>query len=297
MKIESQQAGKLALLLTTAALTAAMALAQGMPSQQQQPMGQQSGQQQPSQQPGNPGIPQAAPLESTPPPVSAEEDAAIKQFRETSPQDSDKKDQLAEQFVQKYPNSRYAPEAWNWLVRTYYKKNQIDKMEVAADKQLAVFPNDPQTLALVGSTLPRAMNASTPDPQKRLDKADKYCHKALELLPTIPKPENMTEETFQQLKGQTSSLAYSGLGLVAFRRGKYSDAIPELENAIKADPQQPDPVNYYILGIANEKTSHFQDAVAAFTKCAGIPGGMQATCAQNVEEAKKLGATQLSAPK
>ena len=296
MKKCSKQIGNLALLLTTAALTSTLALAQGT-QQRQQPTGQPPGQQQPGQPPANPGVPQAAPLESAPPPVNAEEDAAIKQFRETSPQDTEKKDQLAEQFVQRYPNSRYAPEAWNWLVRTYYKKGQIDKMEAAADKQLAVYPNDPQTLALVGSTLPRAMNASTPEPQKRLDKADKYCRKALELLPTVPKPENMSDETYQQLRSQTSALAYSGLGLVAFRRNQYGDAITELDKAVKANPQQPDPVDYYVLGVANEKTSHFQDAVAAFTKCAAIPGGMQATCTQNVEEAKKLSATQLSAPK
>jgi tetratricopeptide (TPR) repeat protein len=296
MKKCSPQIGKL-LLLTTAALTSTMARAQGTPSPKQ-PTGQQPGQQQPGQQQPSPANPQASPLESAPPPVSAEEDAAIKEFREVNPQqDLTKKDQLAEQFVQKYPNSRYATEAYNWLVRAYYRKGQVDKMETAAEKQLAVFPNDPQTLALVGATLPRAMNASTPDPEKRLDKANEYCHKALELLPTVPKPENMTDEMFQQLKGQTSALAYSGLGLVAFRRGNYNDAIPELENAVKADPQQPDPVNYYVLGLANEKASHFQDAVAAFTKCASIPGGIQNTCSQNLEEAKKLSATQMSAPK
>jgi hypothetical protein len=62
------------------------------------------------------------------------------------------------------------------------------------------------------------------------------------------------------------------------------------------DPQ-PDPVNLYLLGISNEKTSHFDDAVTDFTKCAAIPSGMQATCKQDIDEAKKLAATQLSAPK
>ena len=96
MKKCSKQIGNLALLLTTAALTSTLALAQG-PQQPQQPTGQPPGQQQPGQPPANPGVPQAAPLESAPPPVNAEEDAAIKQFRETSPQDTEKKDQLAEQ--------------------------------------------------------------------------------------------------------------------------------------------------------------------------------------------------------
>jgi tetratricopeptide (TPR) repeat protein len=242
--------------------------------------------------------PQAAPLtlESTAPPVSAEEEAAVKAFRTEGNADSAKKDQMAEEFLQKYPLSRYRPEIYSWQVKSYFAKGQIDKMEAIADKQLELTPNDPQTLAIVGSTLPRAMNASTPEPQKRLDKAEQYCKKSLDLLPTLTKPENLTDEQFQQARSQIASMAYSGLGVVAFRRGKYAEAIPNFEQSVKMDPQ-PDPVNLYLLGISNEKTSHFDDAVTDFTKCAAIPSGMQATCKQDIDEAKKLAATQLSAPK
>ena len=97
-------------------------------------------------------------------------------------------------------------------------------------------------------------------------------------------------------KNQTMAMAYSGLGLVAFRRGKFSDAIPNLEKSVGLEPQ-PDPVNYYVLALSNEKASHFDDAVAAFTKCAAIPSGLQATCKQGIDEAKKLSTTQLSVPK
>lgn len=242
--------------------------------------------------------PQAAPLtlDSTPPPVNAEEEAAIKAFRAEGTAEEAKKDQMAEDFLQKYPQSRYRPEVYSWQVKSYLGKGQIDKMEAVADKQLELTPNDPQTLAIVGSTLPRAMNSSTPEPQKRLEKAEQYCKKSLDLLPTITKPETLTDAQFEMAKGQISAMAYSGLGVVAFRRGKYADAIPNFEQSVKLDPQ-PDPVNFYLLGIANEKTSHFDDAVTDFTKCAAIPSGMQATCKQSIDEAKKLGATQLSAPK
>jgi len=242
--------------------------------------------------------PQAAPLtlESTPPPVSAEEDAAFKAFNEASNDDAAKKDQAGVDFVQKYPQSRYAAQVYSWQVKYYYSKNQIDKMEAAADKELALFPNDAQTLAIVGSVLPRAMNASTPEPQKRLAKAQEYSQKALDLLPTYPKPDNMTDEAFTKAKNLTSAMAYSGLGLVAFRRGQFADAIPHFQKAVQLDPQ-PDPVNFYLLGICNEKTSHFDEAVTDFSKCSDIPGGLQATCKTNIDEAKKLGATQLSAPK
>jgi tetratricopeptide (TPR) repeat protein len=241
---------------------------------------------------------QAAPLtlESAPPPVSAEEEAAYKTFNDIGNDDPAKKDQTGIDFLQKYPQSRYRAQVYSWQVRYYFSKGQIDKMEVAADKELELFPNDAQTLAIVGSALPRAMNANTPEPQKRLAKAEQYAQKALDLLPTFPKPDNMTDDAFAKARDLTSAMAYSGLGLVAFRRGKFADAIPHFEKAVKLDPQ-PDPVNFYLLGICNEKTSHFDEAVTDFSKCSDIPGGLQATCKTNIDEAKKLGATQLSAPK
>jgi tetratricopeptide (TPR) repeat protein len=235
-------------------------------------------------------------LDNAPPPVNAEEDAAIKAFRAAPITDTAKKDQLGEDFLQKYPQSRYRPEVYSMLVRGYLSQGQIEKMESMGDKEIELNPNDAQTLAIVGSTLPRVMNASTPDPQKRLDKAEQYSKKALEVLPTVVKPIDLSDADFLRAKDQTAALAYSGLGLVAFRRSKFAEAIPNFEQAAKLDPV-PDPVNYYLLGISNEKTSHFEDAVNAFTKCAAVPGGLQATCKTGADEAKKMATTQLSAPK
>jgi tetratricopeptide (TPR) repeat protein len=235
-------------------------------------------------------------LDNTPPPVNAQEDAAIQAFRAAPITDMAKKDQLGEEFLQKYPQSRYRPEVYAMLVRGYLSLGQIEKMETAGDKEIELNPNDAQTLAIVGSTLPRVMNASTPDPLKRLDKAEQYSKKALEVLPTLPKPAELSDADFLKAKDQTSALAYSGLGLVAFRRSKFAEAVANFEQAVKLDPI-PDPVNFYLLAISNEKTSHFDDAVNAFTKCAAVPGGLQATCKTGADEAKKMATTQLSAPK
>jgi len=59
----------------------------------------------------------------------------------------------------------------------------------------------------------------------------------------------MTEEGFASAKNQALAMAHSGLGLVFVRRGKNAEAIPELEQAVKIDPN-PDPVNYYLLKTA-----------------------------------------------
>jgi tetratricopeptide (TPR) repeat protein len=229
-------------------------------------------------------------------PVNAEEDAAFKALSDVPPTDQAKRIELGEAFLQKYPNSRYRSPVYGTLVMAFVQSGQVEKMEQVADKEIALNPNDVQVLAVVGQTLPRAMNSKTPNPDKVLAKAEESSRKAIELTPTIPKPATVSDDAFSTVKNQTLAMAHGGLGLVYIRRGKFSEAIPELNQSVTIDPT-PDPVNYYLLGMANAKTSHFDDSVAAYNKCAATAGAMQETCKKGAEEAKKLAATQLSAPK
>ncbi|MGB7284309.1 MAG: hypothetical protein WBE13_18735 [Candidatus Acidiferrum sp.] len=236
-------------------------------------------------------------LAPAPPPVNPEEEAAYKAFDGITMTDGPKKIQAGEEFAQKYPQSRYLPPVYSVLVKLYLEANDVQKMQEVGEKDVALAPNDVQTLAILGQTLPRAWSANMPNAALQLDKAEKFSKSAIELTPTIAKPAGLTDDQFTMAKNQTLAMAHGGLGLVYFRRGKYDDAIPEIEMATKIDPNpEIDPVNFYILGIAEEKTSHFSAAAAAYSKCATVAGGLQPTCKSNAEEAKKLAATQLSAP-
>lgn len=273
-------------------------------SSQSGSQGGQSGQQQqqqqqpPAQQQQPPGDKNTLTLDTPAPPVSAEEDAAFKAFDAIPMNDGDKKIKAGEDFTQKYPQSRYLPPVYSAMVKLYLQANQVPKMQEVGEKEVLLSPNDVQTLAILGQTLPRAWNSTMPNAADQLNKAEKYSKSAIEITPTIPKPEAMSDQQFSTAKNQTLAMAHSGLGLVYFRRGKFDEAIPEFEEANKIDPSpEIDPVNYYILGIADEKTSHFDAAVTAFTKCSSVQGGLQDTCKGKIDEAKKLGTTQLSAPK
>jgi tetratricopeptide (TPR) repeat protein len=265
------------------------------PTQQGQ-QGQQQGQQQPpAGQQQDKSKTQELTLDAPAPPVNAEEDAAFKAFQAVS-NDPKKRAELGEGFLQKYPQSRYATVVYSALTIAYLQTGQVEKMEQAGEKEIELNPNDGQTLAILGQTIPRAMNANTPDPAKQLTKAEQYSKRALEIVPTMQKPDGLTDEQFTSAKNQTMAMAHSGLGLVYVRRSKFADAIPELEQSVKMDPQ-PDPVNFYLLGLANQKESHFTDAEAAYNKCAAIASSMQQACKNGAEQAKKDSATQLSAPK
>jgi tetratricopeptide (TPR) repeat protein len=237
-------------------------------------------------------------LDTPAPPVNPEEDKDFKAFDAIALTDGAKKTQAGEAFLLKYPQSRYLAAVYSNLVKLYLADNQIQKMQDAGEKAIALAPNDVQTLAILGQTLPRAWNSSMPNAAQQLDKAERFSKSAIELTPTIAKPDGMTDAQFSLAKNQTLAMAHSGLGLVYFRKGKYDDAIPEFEASTKVDPNpEADPVTFYVLAISEEKTSHFDAAAAAFSKCAAVPGSLQPTCKSGVDEAKKLGATQLSAPK
>ena len=231
-----------------------------------------------------------APVQSTP-----EEENAYKGVQQAP--DVNKKLQMAEDFLQKYPQSRYRPAMYQVLVSGYFSTQQVPKMLEAGEKEVEINPNDAPVLAVMAQTLARTYNPKSPDAAKQLDKAELYSKRAIEVVPTLPKPENLTDDAFANAKSDTLSMAHSGLGLVYIRRGKFSEAIPELEQSVKTDTHpEPDPVNYYLLGVADKQTSHFDAAAAAFSKCASVQSTLQAACKSSAEEVKKQGSSQLSAP-
>ena len=278
-------AGALTVFLLSGAVSAeAQAGQQGQPPSQQQPPADKDKQ------------PNPAPLSmDNAPAASPEEDSASKAVQQAA--EPTKRIQLAEEFLQKYPQSRYRGAMYQALVSGYFATQQVPKMLDAGEKEVALNPNDAPVLAVMGQALARTYNPKAPDAAKQLDKAEQYSKRAIEITPTLTKPENLTDEAFSNAKNDTLVMAHSGLGLVYIRRQKFSEAIPELEQSVKADSHpDPDPVNYYLLGVADKQTSHFEAAVAAFSKCATVQSTLQATCKSGAEDAKKQSSTQLSAP-
>lgn len=245
--------------------------------------------------PAQPGTP-APTLSLNGPAVNPEEEAAFKAFQAVPLADAAKTAQTGEEFLQKYPESQFRAAVYSTLTRAYYGIGNAQKMAEAGAKAVEMSPNDVQLLAILGQTIPRALSKDPTAAMKQLSQAELYAKRAIELTPTLPKPEALTDEAFAGAKNVVLGMAHGGLGLVYIHRGKFSEAAAELNESVKVDPQ-PDPVNFYLLGIADERTSHFDDAAAAFAKCAAINGQMQAECKASIERAKKSAATQLSAPK
>ncbi|MGH9864449.1 MAG: tetratricopeptide repeat protein [Candidatus Acidiferrales bacterium] len=280
--------GSIALTLAAlACLAAALQVrAQGMGTQQQQTQ-----EQKPSLQ--NP-IPQkpAAPV------VDPKEEAAYKAFfamRPAVPADFDAQIQSGEDFVKSYPRSRYLAVVYSRLTNAYFERQKLDKMYDAADKTLQLNPNDLTVLTLVGWVIPRG-NPAAPDFADKLGKAEQYEKHSLEMLATLTKPAELTDDQFAKTKASAVSQAHSGLGLVYFREGKNDESAAELAKATDGNPQ-PDPTDYFVLGVVQEKLNKFSDAQKSFDSCAQIQSQLQDRCKQGSAEAKAKAGTQLQPPK
>jgi tetratricopeptide (TPR) repeat protein len=252
-------------------------------------------QDQQQQQPAKPAAPgQAAPAAGAPPAeapkIDPEEEKAFKAFADAStPQDTDKQIALGEQFVQKYPQSKYGSVVYDRLTQNYLAKQQTEKMYAAADKALAINKDDVTVLVIVGWTIPHVYDPNDLNSERLLNKAEEYEKHALQVLDTLPKPANLTDDQFAKAKQSALSQAHAGLGLVYFRRQDFANSITELQLGEKL-ATTPDPTDFYVMGIELDQLKRYPEAVDAYQKCAQSPGGLADRCKQKAEQSKKQAA-------
>jgi tetratricopeptide (TPR) repeat protein len=203
--------------------------------------------------------------------------------------------EVGEAFLAKFPMSIYAGAVYSELASAYLNTNQPDKMVTAGTKAVEINPDNVDVLPLLAWAIPRRITAQTPDAAQQLSKAQDYAKHGIQLLTTMPKPEEMDDAAFTKAKNEKLAMCHDGIGVAEVKTGKYDDAIAELNQSVELSAT-PDPVDFYLLGVANQLTSHFTDSMAAFTKCS-TSGPLQAQCKSGLDEVKKKSQNSLEAPK
>ncbi len=278
-------------LLAGVFLSAAFVYAQGNGPGQQNPQKPPA----PSGQDPTPAKPPVA-SEASPPPVNAEEEAAYKTIFELKPAEFARQIQLGEEFLKKYPDSLYRESVYSRLAGAYLSAGEIDKMLAAGEKALELNKDDVDVLALMALVIPRRVNPAALDGNQKLQRAETYAKRTIELLAALPKPPNLTDEDFAKVKNAKLSMCHSGLGFVYFHRQNYADSVTEFEQAAQlASP--PDPVDLFLLGLVLNETKRFADAAAAFGRCSDLGGPMQERCKQGMEDARKRASARPAPPK
>jgi tetratricopeptide (TPR) repeat protein len=237
--------------------------------------------------------PAPSPAQNAPPPkdagkpqkVNKVEEAAYKNVLAAQGGDPAMQMQVGEDFITKFPMSKYVGGVYGLLTTAYYVTGNTDKMFAAGAKALELNPDNVDVLALLAMAIPRRVKANTPDGPQQLQKAEVYAHHAIELIPTMPKPDTVDDATFEKAKNDKLALAHSGLGLLDINHSKFDDARNELTQAVQL-ATSPDPVDYYLLGNADAQASYMNGAIAAYDKCAAT-GPLVTQCKSREEAMKK----------
>jgi tetratricopeptide (TPR) repeat protein len=148
-----------------------------------------------------------------------------------------------EAFLTQYPNSVMKEDALDQLMSAYTKAGNQAKVLETAQRLLQANPNNLRALALI--TYTKRIGAKTP---QDLADAAQYAEKGLQALPTVPKPDGMSDADFQKLKAQTSVIFNGAVGMNAYQNKDNAKAQQYLRAAVDADPT--DVNNIYPLALS-----------------------------------------------
>jgi hypothetical protein len=217
--------------------------------------------------------------------VNKAEETAYKVFVASQDADPATRIQLGEDFAVKFPSSHYLPGIYGVLTSSYFAIGNTDKMFTAGSRAIQLDPKNADVLSLLAMAIPRRVKPTTPDGAQQLQTAETYAHRAIEIIPTMTKPDTVDDATFEKAKNDKLALAHSGLGLINMNNKKFEDARTELMQAVQL-ASAPDPVDFYLLGNADYQASYLNGAVAAYDKCAAT-GLLAAQCKSREEAVRK----------
>jgi len=130
-----------------------------------------------------------------------------------------------ERYVAIFPGSSYAANNRDQIALSYQQAQNTAKMTESADAALTADPNDVTMLLLLADYW-----SESGQPQQ-LDKAAADAQKALDVLKDAKKPENTTDEQWQQQVSLEKGIAYSSLGEVYVVKGRNAAAVDAFKQA------------------------------------------------------------------
>jgi tetratricopeptide (TPR) repeat protein len=198
-----------------------------------------SGQQtstQPQTQPATPAASaQAAPQQKKEIKDPAEYNAYVGAVQQ---QDPTAKISGLEAFLAQYPNSVMKEDGLEVLMKAYQQAGNQAKVIDTANRLLLANPNNVTALVLL-SYNERAS-------QKWAD-AKQHAERGLAAIPTMPKPDGVSEADFEKQKGQLAAVLDSVAGFSALQLKDNATAEKDLRAAVESDPNNVENVYPYAL--------------------------------------------------
>jgi len=178
--------------------------------------------------------------------------------------DAGKRAALLVRFAQIFADSPYANQALGVAATAYQQAQNAPKMLEVANGLLAKDPNNLGMLLLLSDYYG--------EKGEQLDKAEAYAKKALSVLDTAKKPDEMSDDQWKQQSQLQKGLALSSLGQINIQKKDNPQAVTNFRAA--APLLKPDDGSYarnqYRLGFALLNLKRNPEAKDAFTQAASV---------------------------
>lgn len=138
-------------------------------------------------------------------------------------------------FIQRYPNSALKENALEELMRAYQQANNIAKAADTARQLLQANPNNLAAMATL-AFLDRSAAESGQNPQQNAAEALQLGEKGLQVLPTAPRPENVSEAEFEKFLNRVKPILAGAAGFGALQAKDYATAQKYLQEAVNLEP-------------------------------------------------------------
>ncbi len=214
--------------------------------------------------------------------------------------DPDRVVQMVNDFETKYPNSSLLTWVYMLAANACQQKGEIEQVVEYGDKSLKLKPDNLLSLIIMATMLPQPQlsRGGGIDQQRRLDQAEAYAEKALELIAKLPPQPAETEEQLETRRHQLSADPHSALGMVHLQRSSMALQAPdpdelalaaeEYEKAVSLTPS-PSPQDYFRLGETYALLNKVDEAIQAFVRAGDLGQGtvIKSLADQKVEALEK----------
>jgi tetratricopeptide (TPR) repeat protein len=192
--------------------------------------------------------------------------------------DAAAKASLFERYAAAFPDSPYRLGALEQAALAYSQAQNTAKMTETANKILASDPNNVSMLLMLSDYWSNS--------GKELDKAAVYAQKVLDLLAQAKKPNDVTDDQWQQQVSLQKGTAYSSLGQVQVYKTRNAQAVDSFQ---KASPLLKSNTflyarNLYRLGFTLAKMQKIVEARAALTEAVKLDSPFKALAQQTLDK-------------
>jgi tetratricopeptide (TPR) repeat protein len=236
-----------------------------------------AGAQQPAtQQPttGSPTGQPAAPQQKKEIKDPAEYNSYLNAIQQTSDQG---KAVALEGFLQQYPNSVVKVDAFELLMATYQKLNNLQKVIDTGNRLLHADPNNLRALALMTYLKRQDAERGTAG---ALAEAQQFAQRGLQALPTAARPEGMSDADFLKFKSETSAIFNGVLGLAALQNKDYPVAQQHLQQSVTANPNNLSDIYPLALAYLQAPQPNYLQGIWYIARAANLASGNPAAAQQ-----------------